>query len=91
MDYIAENKHDSLSIERLLTKKEKELYADKAYASKKHDELLKEKGIVNRILHKGKRNQPLTEKQKDQNRQWSSIRSTVELCFWCIEITSWNK
>ena len=53
MDYTAGNEHDSLSLsmERLLTEKEKELYEYKAYASKKHDELLKEKGIVNRILH----------------------------------------
>ena len=51
LDYTAGNDHDSLSMERLLTEKEKELYEYKAYASKKHDELLKEKGIVNRILH----------------------------------------
>jgi len=32
-------------MEKLLTLKEKELYADKAYASKKHDQLLKEKAM----------------------------------------------
>ncbi|NOR68562.1 MAG: IS5 family transposase [Methylomarinum sp.] len=86
VDYTAANEHDSLSMEKLLTEKEKELYADKAYASKKHDQLLKEKGIVNRILHKGKRNQPLTDKQKDQNRQWSSIRCTVERVFGVLKL-----
>jgi len=86
VDYTAGNEHDSLSMEKLLTLKEKELYADKAYASKKHDQLLKEKGIVNRILHKGKRNHPLSEKQKDQNKQWSSIRSTVERVFGVLKL-----
>ena len=86
VDYTAGNEHDSLSMEKLLTEKEKELYADKAYASKKHDQLLKEKGIVNRILHKGKRNQALSDKQKDQNRQWSSIRSTVERVFGVLKL-----
>ncbi len=86
VDYTAANKHDSLSMEKLLTQAEKELYADKAYASQKHVDLLKEKGIVNRILHKGKRNQPLSEKQKEQNRQWSSIRSTVERVFGVLKL-----
>jgi IS5 family transposase len=86
VDYTAGNEHDSLSMENLLTLKEKELYADKAYASKKHDQLLKGKGVINRILHKGKRNHPLSEKQKDQNKQWSSIRSTVERVFGVLKL-----
>ncbi|MCK5662027.1 MAG: IS5 family transposase [Thiotrichaceae bacterium] len=86
VDYTAGNEHDSLSMEKLLTLKEKELYADKAYASKKHDQLLKEKGIVNRILHKGKRGHSLSVKQKDQNKQWSSIRSTVERVFGVLKL-----
>jgi IS5 family transposase len=31
--------------------------------------------------YKAKRNQPLSEQQKHQNRQWSSVRSTVERVF----------
>jgi len=73
-------------MKKLLILKEKELYADKAYASKKHDQGLKRKGIVNRILHKGKRNHPLSDKQKDQNKQWSSIRSTVERVFGVLKL-----
>jgi IS5 family transposase len=84
--YTAGNEHDSLSMATLLTDQEIELYADKAYASQKHNRLLQEKGIVNRILHKGKRNQGLTDKQKDQNRQWSSIRSTVERVFGVLKL-----
>jgi IS5 family transposase len=65
-------------MEKLLTQKEQELYSDKAYASKKYDDLLTKKSIVNRILHKGKKNQSLTEHQKEQNKQWPSIRGMVE-------------
>jgi transposase, IS5 family len=57
------------------------LYADKAYASAEHDKLLAKRNTANRILHKAKRNQPLNGQQKHQNRQWSSVRSTVERVF----------
>jgi IS5 family transposase len=57
------------------------VYADRAYASKDHDKLLAKRNTGNRILHKAKRKQPLSDRQKHQNRQWSSIRSTVERVF----------
>ena len=57
------------------------MYADKAYASAEHDRLLAKRNTGNRILHKAKRNQPLSDRQKHQNRQWSSVRSTVERVF----------
>lgn len=79
--YTPGNEHDSQALEKLLTESERELYADKAYASDKHDKLLAERGIDNRILHKAKRNQPLSEAQKQQNRTWSSVRSGVERVF----------
>jgi transposase, IS5 family len=46
-----------------------------------HDKFLAKRNTGNRILHKAKRNQPLSDRQKHQNRQWSSIRSTVERVF----------
>ena len=64
VDYTVGNVHDSHSLERLLTQIEEALYADKAYASKKHDQLLEDKGIVNCILHIGNRNRPLRDAQK---------------------------
>ncbi len=57
------------------------MYADKAYANAEHDRLLAKRNTGNRILHKAKRSQPLSDQQKHQNRQWSSIRSTVERVF----------
>ena len=57
------------------------MYADKAYASAEHDRMLAKRNIGNRILNKAKRNQPLSDRQKQHNRQWSSVRSTVERVF----------
>jgi IS5 family transposase len=79
--YTPGNGHDSKSLEQLLTGTEEQVYADKAYASAEHDNLLAKRNTGNRILHKAKRNQPLSDQQKQQNRQWSSVRCTVERVF----------
>jgi transposase, IS5 family len=81
VDYTPGNEHDSKSLEKLLARTEEQVYADKAYASAEHDRLLAKRNTGNRILHKAKRNQPLSERQKHQNRQWASVRSTVERVF----------
>lgn len=81
VDYTPGNEHDSHSLKKLLTTIEEQVYADKAYASAEHDKLLAKRNTGNRILHKAKRNQPLSDRQKHQNRQWSSVRSTVERVF----------
>lgn len=81
VDYTPGNEHDSKSLEKLLTRTEHQLYADKAYASAEHDKLLAKRNTGNRILHKAKRNRPLSDRQKHQNRQWSSVRCTVERVF----------
>lgn len=77
----AGNVHDSQCFAALLTGREKAAYADSAYASEAHDQLLKEKGIKNGILNRAYRNCPLTEEQKEENQQLSSIRSIVEGVF----------
>ena len=81
IDYTPGNEHDSHSLKKLLTTTEEQVYADKAYASAGHDKLLAKRNTGNRILHKAKRNQPLSDRQKHQNRQWSSVRCTVERVF----------
>jgi IS5 family transposase len=55
VDYTPGNEHGPHSLKKLLTESERESYADKAYASGKHDRLLEDRGIENRILHKAKR------------------------------------
>ena len=72
------SEHDSQQFETLLTGTESEVYADSAYKSEKHDDLLKQRGVKNKILHRRYRNKPLTAAQKKMNRMYSSIRSIVE-------------
>jgi IS5 family transposase len=79
--YTPGNEQGSQSLEKLLTGAEAKVYADKAYASTEHDRLLVKRNTGNRILHKARRNQPLSGQQKQQNRRWPSIRSTVERVF----------
>jgi transposase, IS5 family len=81
VEYTPGNEHDSHSLKKLLTTTEQQVYADKAYASAEHDKLLAKRNTGNRILHKARRNQPLSDQQKHQNRQWSSVRCTVERVF----------
>ena len=81
VDYTPGNEHDLHSLKKLLTYTEEQVYADKAYASAEHDRMLAKRNIGNRILNKAKRNQPLSDRQKQHNRQWSSVRSTVERVF----------
>lgn len=73
--------HDSNVFEELLSGSEKEVYADSAYKSEKHDELLESKRIKNMVLHKGHRNNPLTEEQKVFNLIASQTRCVVERTF----------
>jgi IS5 family transposase len=73
--------HDSQCLEALLTGTEEAVYADSAYASSKHEQLLKDKKIKNGILRRAYRNKPLTQAEKQRNKQLSSIRSTVERVF----------
>ena len=73
--------HDSNVFEQLLTGSDKAVYADSAYKSKKHDQLLKSKNIQNRVLHRAYRNKPLSEQQKSHNKLASQVRYVVERTF----------
>ncbi|MBI3259812.1 MAG: IS5 family transposase [Ignavibacteriae bacterium] len=79
--------HDSQTFEDLLEKDDQELYADSAYRSAEIEELLDSKKIKSQINEKGYRNNPLTEKQKDSNREKSRVRARVEHIFAFIENT----
>jgi len=73
--------HDSNMFEELLTGNEEAVYADSAYKSKRHDLLLKDKGIKNQVLNRAYRNTPLTQAQKRHNRFASEVRYVVERTF----------
>jgi len=58
---------------------------DKGYKSSKNDALLEEKGFVNQIMLKAKKNNPLTDAQKEFNKLISKVRYRVERTFGSIK------
>ena len=73
--------HDSNVFEQLLTGEEEAVYADSAYRSQKHDQLLEGKDIQNNILQRAYKNKPLTQAQKIHNQFASQVRYVVEQTF----------
>ena len=66
-----------------------ELMADKGYHSAENRRKLKEHGVRDRIMYRGARNHPLTERQKAHNRPISRARSAIESKFG--EMKRWNR
>jgi IS5 family transposase len=87
MTYTPGNVHDSQELDELLDinkSKDKlkvsgQVYADSAYANKLNDKKLGKQN--NKILHRAYRNKSLTQQQKQENKQRSSIRYIVERTF----------
>lgn len=77
--------HDSQVLEKILDKSDegKPLYADSAYVGQ--DEMLREKQVESKINEKGYRNKPLTESQKESNKEKSKVRARVEHIFGFVE------
>lgn len=82
----AGNVHDSNEFETLFTGTERAAYADSAYKSKTHDELLKTRHIDNCITERAYRNKPLTKEQTRHNRIHSGTRSIVERVFGVLKL-----
>ncbi len=84
----AANEHDSKCFEDLIEKSnlapQSRLYADKAYKTKKNDEILKVKKIKNGIHYKAVRGKRLTDKKLKFNKLVSKTRYTVERTFGSI-------
>lgn len=77
------NVHDVSEFEGLIDINDKEAWLDAAYASAEHVARIMEKypHIILHICEKGTKNNPLTEEQKENNRQKSKTRSRVEHVF----------
>jgi len=75
--------HDVNEFEGLIGINDKEAWLDAGYASAEHVARIKAAypGIILHICEKGKKNQPLTEEQKESNRLKSKIRARVEHVF----------
>ena len=84
--FTAGNIHDSQCLAPLLSGGESTVYADSAYKSEKHDALLAAHGSKNCILERAYHNKPLTDAQKQRNRQHSGIRSIVERVFGVLKL-----
>jgi len=92
----AASKHDSQVLEELLDKKDEDqpLWADSAYCGEKQLEILKAHKIKSRVHERAYRGKPLTQEQKDSNREKSKIRVRVEHVFGFVENSmggSWLK
>ena len=79
--------HDSQALDTLLTEKYscQELYADSAYTGEEQEKTIERHGLVNKVHEKGYRNKPLTEEQKQNNKNKSKVRARVEHVFGFME------
>ena len=79
--------HDSQAIEDLLTKRDEgqPLYADSAYTGEEQEKVYKRNKVIDRVIEKGYRNKPLTEKQQADNKEKSRTRVRVEHIFGFVE------
>lgn len=75
--------HDSQEIVGLIDEKDEVAYADSAYVGEDLHNAIKGKNpnIELRIHEKGYKNKPLTDEQKESNRQKSKVRARVEHVF----------
>ena len=62
----------------MLTHNEEVVYADKAYDSKEHRQLLERCGIESKIQYRAARNRPLNPSQVAANKSYGMVRSRVE-------------
>ena len=67
------------------TFREQPLYADSAYTGEKQEKVYKKKNVINKVIEKGCRNKPLSEKQKASNKEKTRTRSRVEHLFGFVE------
>ena len=86
----AASRHDSKETEHVLTEPSKEAHGepvwhDAGYAGM--EDVVRAKHMTPIICEKGRRGHPLTEEQKERNRQKSKVRSRVEHVFGFMEQT----
>jgi IS5 family transposase len=77
--------HDANVFENILTANtSKDVWADSAYRSKEHELSLEAMGYRSHVHKKGKRNKPLSERDKKSNKRKSMVRVRVEHVFGSI-------
>lgn len=86
----AANRHDSKETERVLTEPPKEAHGEPAWLDAGYagmEDVVRAKHMTPIICEKGTRGHPLTDEQKERNRQKSKVRSRVEHVFGFMEQT----
>lgn len=73
--------HDSQEIDNLISGDECSIFADKAYANDELKRQCRKDGVYCGVLDKGRKNRPLSKKQKKANRKKSGVRNAVERPF----------
>ncbi len=78
--------HDSqVFFELLSDNSSRDVWADSAYRSEEHEIMLEADNYRSHVHTKGKRNQPLNDREKEANRKRSKIRARVEHVFGSME------
>lgn len=77
--------HDSRMLEELLHGDEQALYGDRAYINRMKQRRYQSQGVEWRIQRRGRRQAPLTEGDREWNRQQSRVRMKVEHIFQVIK------
>ena len=79
--------HDSQALDDLLTEKDEgqDLWADSAYTGEEQNKTIKKYKLINKVHEKGYKNKPLTESQKESNKEKSKTRARVEHVFGFME------
>ena len=82
LDYTvtSANVHDSQELHKLVNKNDKKIYADTAYSGETIVEQIPE-NVEIQILEKAYRNRPLTEEQKQRNKEKTKLRCRIEHIF----------
>jgi len=82
----AANVHDRNKLQSLLHGEEQAIFGDSGYSSDADKEACRKYGIVHwQVNDKGKRNHPLSHRQRKKNRKKSSVRAKVEHPFHIIK------
>lgn len=77
--------HDSQLLEELLHGQEKVIYGDRAYIDEEKRQEYEAAGVRWRIQRRGRRNAPLSERDRQWNRRQSMVRAKVEHIFQVIK------
>jgi len=81
--------HDKNHLEDVLHGEEQVIGGDKGYYDEEQKRECRKEGIIYAVLDKGKRNHPLSNKQKKRNKKLSRVRGKVEFPFHIVK-TLWG-